>query len=75
MNFVNNSLNTVLRIIVKSLSHYCRIVAQNVVPQVRQLPKKQFKKKVREILFAILHAEDTYVEAPTLLLKMTKYVK
>ena len=24
-------------------------------PQVRQLPKKQFKKKVREILFAILH--------------------
>ena len=44
-------------------------------PQVRQLPKKQFKKKVREILFAIFHAEDTYVEAPTLLLKMTKYVK
>ena len=43
-------------------------------PQVRQLPKKQFKKKVREILFAIFHAEDTYVEAPTLLLKMTKYV-
>ena len=36
--------------------------------------KKQFKKKVREILFAIFHAEDTYVEAPTLLLKMTKYV-
>ena len=33
-------------------------------PQVRQLPKKQFKKKVREILFAIFHAEDTYVEAP-----------
>ena len=44
-------------------------------PQVRQLPKKQFKKKVREILFAIFHAEDTYVEAPTLLLKMIKYVK
>ena len=44
-------------------------------PQVRQLPKKQFKKSVREILFAIFHAEDTYVEAPTLLLKMTKYVK
>ena len=44
-------------------------------PQVRQLPKKQFKKKVREILFAIFHAEDTYVEAPTLLLKITKYVK
>ena len=44
-------------------------------PQVRQLPKKQFNKKVREILFAIFHAEDTYVEAPTLLLKMAKYVK
>ena len=29
-------------------------------PQVRQLPKKQSKKKVREILFAIFHAEDTY---------------
>ena len=37
--------------------------------------KKKFKKKVQEILFAIFHAEDTYVEAPTLLLKMTKYVK
>ena len=44
-------------------------------PQVHQLPRKQFKKKVREILFAIFHAEDTYVEAPTLLLKMAKYVK
>ena len=44
-------------------------------PQVRQLPKKQFKKKVREILFAIFHAEDTYIEAPTLLLKIAKYVK
>ena len=44
-------------------------------PQVRQLPKKQFRKKVREVLFAIFRAEDTYVEAPTLLLKMTKYVK
>ena len=43
-------------------------------PQVRQLPKKQFKKKVRDITFAILHAEDTYVEAPTFLLKMAKYV-
>jgi len=40
-----------------------------------EAPKKQFKKKVREILFAIFHAEDTYVETPTLLLKMTKYVK
>ena len=36
--------------------------------------KKQFKKRVREILFAILHAEDTYVETPTFLLKMAKYV-
>ena len=43
-------------------------------PQVRQLPKKQFKKRVREILFAIPHAEDTSVEAPTFLLKMAKYV-
>ena len=43
-------------------------------PHVRQLPKKQFKRRVREILFAILHAEDTYVEAPTFLLKMAKYV-
>lgn len=40
-------------------------------PQVRQLPKKQFKKKV---LFTILHAKETYVEAPTFLLKMAKYV-
>ena len=48
----------------------------NCLPlQVRQLPKKQLKKKVQEILFAIFHAEDTYrvyVEAPTLLLKMAK---
>ena len=29
-----------------------------------------FKKRVREILFAILHAEDTYVEAPTFLLTL-----
>ena len=36
--------------------------------------QKQFKKKVREILFAILQAEDTYVEAPTFLFKMAKYV-
>ena len=43
-------------------------------PQVRQLPNKQFKKRVRETLFAILHAEDTYVGAPTFLLKMAKYV-
>ena len=43
-------------------------------PQVRQLPKKQFKKRVREILFAILHAEDTSVEAPTFLLNMAKYI-
>ena len=43
-------------------------------PQVRQLPKQQFKKKVREIIFTILHAEDTYVEAPTFLLKMAKDV-
>ena len=28
-------------------------------PQVRQLSKKQFKKNVREILFAIFQAEDT----------------
>ena len=44
-------------------------------PQVRQLPRKLFKKKVREILFAIFHAKDTYVEALTLLLTMAKYVK
>ena len=44
-------------------------------PKVCQLPKKQFKKKVQEILFAIFHAEDTYVEEPTLLLKLAKYVK
>ena len=41
-------------------------------PQLRQLPKKQFKKK-QEILFAIFNAKDTYVEPPTLLLKMAKY--
>ena len=32
-------------------------------PKYANCQKKQFKKKVREILFAILHAEDTYVEA------------
>ena len=43
-------------------------------PQVCQLPKKQFKKKGREILFAIFHAEDTYVEAPTLLLFLFYFI-
>ena len=44
-------------------------------PQVRQLTKKQFKKKTREMIFAIFHAENTYVEALTLLLKMAKIIR
>ena len=47
----------------------------NCLPlQVRQLPKTQFKRKRREILLDIFHAEDIFVEAPTLLLKIAKYV-
>lgn len=57
-----------------STTHFGARVWNCLPPQVHQLPKKQFKKKVREILFAILHAADTCVEAPTFLLKMAKNV-
>ena len=44
-------------------------------PKYANCQESYLKKKVREILFAIFHAKDTYVEAPALLLTMAKYVK
>ena len=36
-------------------------------PKYANCQNKQFKKKVREILFAIFHPEDTHVKAPILI--------
>ena len=45
-------------------------------PKYANCQKSNLKRKFEKFsLFAIFHVEDTYVEAPTLLLKLAKYVK
>ena len=45
----------------------------SICDELRQLPKRTFKKHLNEMLFSSLEAEDDYVEPPILLQKIANY--
>ena len=42
---------------------------------VRHLPKNEFQKTLRKLLFDILNSDDTYIDTPTLIKKLIKLGK
>lgn len=56
-----------------SNSSYCNFWAKvwNCL-EIRRLPGTAFKQKIRDLLFRIFDAEDSYVDSPTLLNKLAK---
>ena len=47
----------------------------SVPPDIRKLPKHNFKKKLHEALLKVLSLENTYVDASTLFSKLSQFSK
>ena len=45
----------------------------SICDELRQLPKRAFKKHINDMFFSLLEAEDDYVESPILLQKIATY--
>ena len=45
----------------------------SICDELRQLPKRAFKKHINDMLFSLLEAENDYVESPILLQKIVNY--
>ena len=45
----------------------------SICDELRQLPKRAFKKHINDLLFLLLEAEDDYDESPILLQKIANY--
>ena len=45
----------------------------SICDELRQLPKRAFKKHINAMLFSLLEAEDDYDESPILLQKIANY--